>query len=399
MSPPSELPDQAPALSDAPVRLSEVTPNTLTHAPRLSGSAPSEIHYRLLVPQRDASGRLVTNELARTRKVWVARILFEPVNTNAVDGVTANPCGVLHGETARFRIEIEPAAFPDSSIVWTASPAGAFVRPAGGWVGREIEAVAANVGSDTDATFQAEIAGWDGPTPTANVRVLAAEKTIKLYAWIVCGTNGPVADAATVRAKVAGVNDIYRQVGRRFVLQEPVEVLPTNQAWAVLAPDTNGVWTAFRELIDTHHVTNGVEVYFVESLVGAGGLTLPGGCAVRATANPNSLAHELGHAQGLPDIYAREVAGMPDVSGFASLERNPGDWGTSSSEGYYVSGFLQSEIVLRTLMNGLCSPVKRDLTTGEIHSIWKPVFSNEPYRESVAPVGFFDNAYPNPHSN
>ena len=111
------------------------------------------------------------------------------------------------------------------------------------------------------------------------------------------------------------------------------------------------------------------------------------------------LAHELGHAQGLPDIYAREVAGMPDVSGFASLERNPGDWGTSSSEGYYVSGFLQSEIVLRTLMNGLCSPVKRDLTTGGIHSIWKPAFSNEPYRESVAPVGFFDNAYPTPHSN
>ena len=361
-----------------------------------SGDTPSEINYKLLVPGRNSAGVLVTNELDRTRKIWVLNILFEPVNTNEVDGVVVNPCGVLRGQTARFRIDVAPQAFPDSNILWTASPAGALV-PSTGLRGREIELTGGT--ATGDATVSAEILGWNGPTPTANVRVLASETVIPLYAWIVSGTNGPATNAAGVRAMVAGANDIYRQVGRRFVLQEPVEVLPTNQAWAVLAPDTNGVWTAFRELIDTHHVTNGVEVYFVESLVGAGGLTLPGGCAVRATANPNSLAHELGHAQGLPDIYAREVAGMPDVSGFASLERNPGDWGTSSSEGYYVSGFLQSEIVLRTLMNGLCSPVKRDLTTGGIHSIWKPAFSNEPYRESVAPVGFFDNAYPNPHSN
>lgn len=362
----------------------------------LSGASPSEIHYKIRYPERNPAGELVTNEQSRTRKIWVADIRFEPVNTNEVDGVVVNPCGVLRGQTARFRIDVAPQAFPDSNILWTASPAGALV-PSTGLRGREIELTGGT--ATGDATVSVEILGWNGPTPTANVRVLASETVIPLYAWIVSGTNGPATNAAGVRAMVAGANDIYRQVGRRFVLQEPVEVLPTNQAWAVLAPDTNGVWTAFRELIDTHHVTNGVEVYFVESLVGAGGLTLPGGCAVRATANPNSLAHELGHAQGLPDIYAREVAGMPDVSGFASLERNPGDWGTSSSEGYYVSGFLQSEIVLRTLMNGLCSPVKRDLTTGEIHSIWKPVFSNEPYRESVAPVGFFDNAYPNPHSN
>ena len=137
----------------------------------------------------------------------------------------------------------------------------------------------------------------------------------------------------------------------------------------------------------------------MESIEEANGLTNPGGCAVRASAGPNSLAHELGHAQGLTDIYAGGVTNMPNIVDEATKPWLPDDWGTSSSEGYYPPSVLQSELIERTLMLGVCSPTKRDITTGEIRAIWKPIFSFEPMRESNAPVGFFQNAVSNPHSN
>jgi len=366
----------------------------------VSGVGPSEIQYDLLVPGRNAQDEPVTNRLSRTRKVWVVDILFEPVNTNEVNGFVVNPCGVMRGQTAHFRLHVDPQAFPDSGIVWHATPQSAFVPPDGGWTGREVAAVATNVSADVDATFSAAITGYGGPPPTTNVRVLAAETVIPIHAWIVCSTNGPVTDVGTVRDRVAGANEIYRQVGRRFVLQEPVGITVTNQSWAEIELNQAGTsWPAFDELVDTHHVVNGVEVYFVLSIEEANGLTNPGGCAVRASAGPNSLAHELGHAQGLPDIYAGGVTNMPAVTGKVSQSRLPDDWGTSSSEGYYPTSLMQAELIERTLMYGVCSPTKRDITTGDVRSIWKPNFSFELPRESNAPIGFFQHALPNPHSN
>ena len=317
------------------------------------------------------------------------------MNTNTVDGVVVNPCGVLRGQTARFRIEISPQAFPESNIVWNASNSGALVPPTG-LLGREIS-VTGGIASG-GSMLRADIAGWDGPAPFANVHTISSETVIPLYAWIVCSTNGPVTDAATVRARVAGANDIYRQVGRRFVLQEPIGFTATNMNWAVIKKVGNG-WPAFDSLVDTHHMTDGIEVYFVESIDDANGITSLQGCAIRASAGANSLAHELGHAQGLPDIYGDNVEGMPNVAGPVSRERLPGDWGSQDSEGFYPPTLMQTELITRALMYGRCSPTKSDITTGSIRAIWKPTFTDEPLRESNAPVGFFKNAYPNPHSN
>ena len=145
-------------------------------------------------------------------------------------------------------------------------------------------------------------------------------------------------------------------------------------------------------------MSTGIEVYFVESIGCTGGLTLPGGCAVRASAEPNVLAHELGHAQGLPDLYV-ERDGMPSLSGSPSYERLPGDFGTVSGEGYYPDGDTQADIVQRMLMCGTGSATAHDITTGDPHAIWRPVFTADPYVETNAPAGFFLHASPNPHSN
>ena len=128
------------------------------------------------------------------------------------------------------------------------------------------------------------------------------------------------------------------------------------------------------------------------------GLTLPGGCAVRASSAPNVLAHELGHAQGLPDLYAARDD-MPPIWGNPSYEWLPGDFGTTSDEGYYPDTVSQVAVIRRMLMDASGPPTARDLTTGSVHAIWRPIYSNDPFTETNVPVGFFRNAFPNPHSN
>ena len=51
------------------------------------------------------------------------------------------------------------------------------------------------------------------------------------------------------------------------------------------------------------------------------------------------------------------------------------------------------------MMFGGFSPSERHITIGGVRAIWRPIYTTEPYRESNAPVGFFQNADPNPHSN
>ena len=90
---------------------------------------------------------------------------------------------------------------------------------------------------------------------------------------------------------------------------------------------------------------------------------------------------------------------MPSLSVRPSYARLPGDFGTTSNEGYYPDDDMQSDIVQRMIMYGLCSPTARDITTGDPHAIWRPLFTADPYVETNAPAGFFLHASPDPHSN
>ena len=195
---------------------------------------------------------------------------------------------------------------------------------------------------------------------------------------------------------LSGVNDIYAQVGRRFELASIHSI--TNANWLDVQWQS-GQWPAFNYIVNYTNGTGGIEVYFVRSIARANGLTTYGGIVVKGGIGPNTLAHELGHAQDLPDVYVNGKPGVNDVTGLVSRARMPSDWGSPVDEGYYPPTLVHSNLVQRLLMYGVGNSYKKDISSGDIHSIWRPVFTSGAYSETNAPIGFFSNASSNPVSN
>lgn len=71
------------------------------------------------------------------------------------------------------------------------------------------------------------------------------------------------------------------------------------------------------------------------------------GMAVRGDAPLRTLAHELGHACGLPDLYTYGV-----VAGLVSEDKlRPLNWSGGEGTGYYPSGLLYQDVMFRSLMH------------------------------------------------
>ena len=281
---------------------------------------------------------------------------------------------------------------PENELVsWTAAPAARVSFPSG-TNGTETVArgdIAGNV------TLTAHIEGYAGPPPVCAAKVVP-ETTIPIHAFIICETGYASTNAAGIHSIVDGVNDIYSQVGRRFNLASVHSI--TNTSWLDIQR-IGGRWSPFSDIVNYTNATGGIEVYFVRSIAGANGLTTHAGVIVKGGVQPNTLAHELGHAQDLPDIYVDARSGVNSVTGLVSRARIPADWGSQSDEGYYTSALQQSHLVRRLLMFGVGNPDKRDISSGDIQGNWRQPFTSGAYQDTLSPVGFFIHANSNPVSN
>jgi hypothetical protein len=129
------------------------------------------------------------------------------------------------------------------------------------------------------------------------------------------------------------------------------------------------------------------------------GLHTQGGLVIRSAAQADTLAHEFGHAMGLKDIYPNSREGAPcPVTGVASKDRMPDDWGTDSSEAYYPEGISQTNILSRLVMNGSGVSGKCVLPYGRIQGVWYPDGYNAPLSTNTAPVGMSNITTRNPTS-
>ena len=282
-----------------------------------------------------------------------------------------------------------PAAYPDEAIRWSASGQGAVSFAGDVSTGRAVDVVGVSTG---DVSLAVSLLGYQGPAPCVETRVVEPV-TVPVRAWIVHGTNGPAVPPSEVPSRLAEANRIFRQVGMEFRLVSLSNVV--NQAW-MHVHHREGSWSLHHTICNSVHVSDGVKVFFVGDIDDADGITSDNGIVVRAESDGAVLAHELGHACGLRDIYVEnpETTHLR-VTGYVSRDRLPRDWSSDSIDGFYPPELPQAEVVDRLLMNGVSCPLHVDLTFGDVDGLClegqaEPATSdpNGGYETGTARVGF-----------
>ena len=209
---------------------------------------------------------------------------------------------------------------------------------------------------------------------------------VKLFCWIVADDNGISSHTeASVSNHIDAVNRIYSQVAMTF---ERESMITTNSTRLTHVDYSNSVQKA--ELYDIGGRTGGLNVIFVETINDhADAFCGTRGIVVSSSVNPTTLAHEIGHACGLSDIYddyretALVVTGPPDETRFTD------DWG------WYPDYVTQADIVRRLLMYGYNTTGKGDISRGDIYGLWYTNVLNaagtrydKVWQLGNAPVGF-----------
>ena len=153
--------------------------------------------------------------------------------------------------------------------------------------------------------------------------------------------------------------------------------------------------------VNTHTNTGGLELYFVNQIVKTAsndekttiGCHDVGGMVISAEGTAVTIAHEVGHAFGMRDIYIDRNGVEIDHAERIRRSVLPGDWsGGCDGEGdggtrYYKSGRRLCDIIRAMLMDGCKDDASqgRDITFGSVSGI-----DLSDVRHDVM-TGFFDN--------
>jgi hypothetical protein len=277
-----------------------------------------------------------------------APVRLEPVTTATnSQGVIVNPAGVAVGGLALYRVEVvPPGLIPDGDIHWSCN-SGSVSFYAGHNTGRE-----AIVRGVSPGAFTLEVSVGDLPAsyhPYIHGKVLEPTVT-PIHVYIICDANGtPAVSTATVDAWVAEANRIYKQAAMSFYVAGVQHVVSND--WFDIDNDDE-----FYQLCAYTSGTGGLELYCVNSIVGASGkhsdMNLTNGdprrgMAVGAIVPLTTLAHELGHGCGLVDMYKFDSG-----DGLVS-EENTGspNWSGGSGTGYHAPGLAYRTLSYRSLMH------------------------------------------------
>jgi len=187
-------------------------------------------------------------------------------------------------------------------------------------------------------------------------------------------------------------NKIFEQVGFEFELVgQPTAVGKTNDWNLTLGTfemDSTGTprWkysSACTNLLNSYAASDCIELYFTGSVVyrrGCVAATTPYGIVVgKSKVRTTTLAHELGHALGLEDCYARmKNAKMGVVASVLHAEEpvdgqffrgGSGDWGDERGCGFYAKEDIRLAVAGRLLMYGFSSDSRADIPTGWVLSL------------------------------
>ena len=232
------------------------------------------------------------------------------------------------------------------------------------------------------------VGGCPSDKPTFPLHVVT-NKVRHISVWIAAEGDGSNAVRAEeeIFAMLPTINDVFSQIGMSFVI-DSVNVLCNNKA---LMPyyyenSTNGVPEVERENLTFNELVaavnaSDIKCIFVKSFAEKDkkdtlAATLQGaGIILTSKASVLTLAHELGHELGRPDIY--DFKGGVDVLGEVFWYNHaPDDWSNgcaTGGSGYYRRGVMCHEIILRALMYGYsdeASSKGRDMTLGDVYGVY-----------------------------
>lgn len=214
----------------------------------------------------------------------------------------------------------------------------------------------------------------------------AVAHTIDVHCWIVAEDDGGTPHTpSSISNCVEELNGIFSQVAMSFAVKSLLQTNSTHLTHIVLTDDKQ-----IGELFSLARQEGGLEVYFIKTITGnANAFHTPSGIAVSSTHNRTTLAHEVGHACGLDDIYDWHRETTLVVTGMPTGERLPHGWG------WYPPAVSQADVVRRLLMYGYDTSDKGDISSGDVYGlyyesewnadrgVWERV-----WRLGNAPVGF-----------
>jgi len=94
------------------------------------------------------------------------------------------------------------------------------------------------------------------------------------------------------------------------------------------------------------------------------------GLAIEAGCTANVLAHELGHAAGLKDIYYKNGNKEIPVDALVKKTWLKEDWNNGPPPAYYDLSLRQADLVKRLLMHGYSYGNNIDIPAGKVYGVY-----------------------------
>ena len=287
---------------------------------------------------------------------------------NTVTNVLWHPAGLAKGGTATYSVSMKPPGLFDDHIIWSNLNDRITIICSG--IGTNVTIQAGNEEGLSGLTHK--VANLQFPT-LFNVRILEP-KIVNVVAWIVRKNDG--SDAPFTHEGVTNsINKANERLSYAAITLNLVEIKEVNNTYWHSVVYGGGVPSP--QMLQFEAVTNpsnGLKLFFVKEIVHvdggtATGLRRPNAIAISPRANDATLAHEVGHACGLLDIYDRRSLGNNNfihLPGPVAPDRmNPLDW----AGGFYAEGLQQAEFVQRLLMYGYTSDTKGCIPHGDVFGL------------------------------
>jgi len=274
-----------------------------------------------------------------------------------------------------YAVKVDPASVPDEDITWSAD-VGNVEFIGGDNKGRTVVVRGKTLG---DFKLEIDIQGALSPKPFIKGRVLE-KKTVNVYLHIVRDNSGenPAMTIEHFSNLLSGANRIFEQAAIEFALAGSVryidndEFLNVDKAWYLI---DGMLFSAVAQLQSTTNGTGGLEIYCVVDIFpNCAGISMKNGEAsdgitIDHDTNSAGLAHELGHALGLKDVYVMRTGNIIPANMLVQQEHMRDDWSGGSGTGYYNSKLTHRTLLQRLIMYGTLVSTTADFPLGRVYGL------------------------------